>query len=233
MKVRFIEQPVLAIVQCRFGSTRLPGKALKPFGPYSMLGFLLKRMKAGLDASLFKIVVATTTRPEDRAVAAEAGIHGIEAIRGEEDDVMARYIRCLDAFPAQIVIRITADNPLTCPRSICELVKLMNAKNADYGRCTGYPLGTTADGFSAKVLHRLHGCDLASADREHINKYILDHPDSFALVELSAKGVAAWADLSMTVDTEKEYRAVAGVLRSDDIHPWTMDVYEAARRLDT
>jgi len=225
------EPDVLVVVQCRFGSTRLPGKALLPLAGTTMLGFLLRRLSAGLDPAWFRLVTATTLRGDDDQVAAEAARHGVAVVRGETDDLVARFVRCLQAYPASVVVRVTADNPLTSPRSITEMVDLMRCLKADYARCQGFPLGASADALTAEALRRMHGLALSGAQREHINKHVLDNPGEYAVAELVAQGAEARPELSMTVDTPEDYARMAGLFGPEDTNPWNMELHEAARRM--
>ncbi|WP_147819488.1 cytidylyltransferase domain-containing protein [Salidesulfovibrio onnuriiensis] len=228
----FQPTPCLVVVQCRYNSTRLPGKALLPFGPTTMLGFLLRRLQVGLDRGGFKLVVATTMLPDDDKVAAEAVKNGAAVVRGSVDDVLARYVRCLEQYPSELIVRVTADNPFTCPRSIEAMVSLLRQSGADYARCTGYALGATADAFTAGVLMELNEKKLSGPDREHINKHILENPSSYCMVELSAQGQEARRALSVTVDTREEYERIASIVGDDESEPWNMELNETARRLD-
>ena len=113
-----ISQRHLVVIQCRYNSTRLPGKAMMLLGGIPMLSFLLKRLKAGLPEERFKIILATTEDAADDIIANLGEEEEAEVLRGEEYDVLKRYLRCLEAFPADIVVRVTADNPFTCPEVI-------------------------------------------------------------------------------------------------------------------
>lgn len=196
-----------------------------------MLGFLLLRLSTGLDPAQFSLVTATTLRGDDDQVAAEAERHAVPVVRGETDDLVARFVRCLDAYPTDVVVRVTADNPLTCPRSIAVMVARMRAQKADYAFCRGFPLGATADALTAGALRRMHGLDLSEAQREHINKHVLDNPGAYAVAEFVAEGAEARPELRMTVDTPEDYRRMAGLFGPKDKEPWNMEIHEAARRM--
>lgn len=191
----------LIVIQARLASTRLPGKALRPLGGRPMLAFLLERLRP-LEGTL---CLATTTRPEDSALAELAAGLGVAVVRGEEDDVLARYLRCLAAFPAQAVVRVTADNPLTCPDLVTAAAELVLA-GADYAALPeGCPKGLAADAFAPQALQRLAEAARLPEEREHINLHVLRHPELYrrAAPELPPE---AWRpDLSFTVDTAEEY----------------------------
>ena len=104
---------VLAVVQARLGSTRLPGKALAEIAGRPMLAHVLARAAAvpGVD----QVVLATTVRPEDDALADLARSLGFACARGGVEDVLDRFRSALLAHPAEVVLRVTGDCPLLDP----------------------------------------------------------------------------------------------------------------------
>ena len=104
---------VLAVVQARLGSTRLPGKALAEIAGRPMLAHVLARAAAvpGVD----QVVLATTVRPEDDALADLARSLGFACARGGVEDVLDRFRSAHLAHPAEVVIRVTGDCPLLDP----------------------------------------------------------------------------------------------------------------------
>src|SRR5262245_40165495 len=104
---------ITAIIQARLGSTRLPGKVLKPLAGYPALWHLLNRLK--YSKKLEQVVVATTTEKQDEAIEQFCLEHDVLCFRGSEDDVLDRYYQAAKLFQADPVIRITADCPLIDP----------------------------------------------------------------------------------------------------------------------
>jgi len=192
----------LVVIQARSASTRLPGKALLPLAGRPMLGFLLERLRGVAG----RLCLATTDRPEDAALADLAASLGVAAVRGEEHDVLARYLRCLDAFPAQAVVRVTGDNPLTCPGLVDEAANLVN-DGADYaGIPADAPKGLAVDAFSAAALRRVAQDAGDPAEREHINLRVLLHPEDFRTASPELAPGARRPDISLTVDTLEDYQ---------------------------
>jgi len=113
----------LNIIQCRFNSSRLPGKALYPLAGIPMLVFLIRRLKqADLPGTL---VLATTKRRDDDIIAVWGQMEDVPVVRGSDEDVLSRYLKCLALYPSRFVIRITADNPLTDPYLISQVSQEM------------------------------------------------------------------------------------------------------------
>ncbi len=222
----------LVVVQCRFGSSRLPGKALYPLAGLPMVAFLLRRLKQGLPGDGFGLVLATSRGPEDDAVAAWGREEGAAVFRGEADDVLARFLGCLAEHPAEIVVRVTADNPLTCPRLLAWAVARAEEEGADYLFPRNLPRGAAVDVFSADALRRLGREARQSEEREHINKYILDNPERFKVVRPEVAGRQARPELSLTVDTIEDWRLIRSIFRPQDAEPWRMELEETVDRLD-
>jgi spore coat polysaccharide biosynthesis protein SpsF len=130
----------VAIIQARMGSTRLPGKVLMPMGNRTMLGYLIERLSFARTVST--IVVATTTNRRDDVIAEEAWKLEVECFRGSETDVLERYIQAARVNNAEIVVRVTGDNPFTDPASIDRVVDQL-IDGFDYSIEAGLPVGTT------------------------------------------------------------------------------------------
>lgn len=221
---------VLTIIQCRFASTRLPGKALYPLAGMPMLVFLIRRL---LSVATEGLVLATTDRPEDDLVAEWGRHEGIAVIRGESDDVLARYLRCLSSFSADYAVRVTADNPLTDPRLIELVVEHMRNGNWDYvSALKGWPYGVGVDALSVSLLKHSRNNARHPDDREHINRYALDHPDEFRCLSLEAPESERRPDVSLTVDTLEDWVRVSTIVRGA-ANPLTMTTGDAIARIDS
>lgn len=224
---------VLVVVQCRFNSSRLPGKALYPIAGVPMLAFLLRRLKAGLPENRFTVMIATTEHQPDDIVATWGVAEKVAVCRGEEDDVLKRYAKCLDYCDVATVVRVTADNPLTCPEIIKWLVQEKEAGDLDYIQCTNLPCGTGTDVFSSTLLKFLHQNLTDPAEREHINLHILRNPEKFKRYFTEIKGELARPDLRMTVDTKEDWFNIASLFNRTEKVPWEIPLSEAIERVDT
>jgi spore coat polysaccharide biosynthesis protein SpsF len=221
----------LIVVQCRYNSTRLPGKALYPLAGIPMVVFLLKRLKAIRVPN--RMVLATTTGPEDEAVAAWGEAEGIDVIRGETDDVLARYIRCLESFPAPGLVRITADNPLTDPQGVEKVLEALTMDKYDYvSLFKRFPYGAGVDGFSGPCLTAIHQETKDHRDREHINAFILDNPGRFCCLDIDPPPKLARPDVRLTVDTKEEWEKVNSLFVPEDRPPYALSLKDAIERFD-
>jgi spore coat polysaccharide biosynthesis protein SpsF len=200
---------VTGIIQARSGSTRLPGKVLAPIGDRPLLGFMLHRLRhAPLDA----LVVATSDSPADDAVAAVAAAEGLPAIRGPEQDVLARFGVALDAYPADVVVRMTADCPLLDPAIVADAIDVHRASGASYTSNTlirTYPDGLDVEVIEASALRAVMAEAEAPDEREHVTPFLYRRPERFRLSALRSDELAG--DERWTVDTADDLEFVRTV----------------------
>lgn len=203
-----------------------------PLGDLPMLVFLIRRLK---NAHLRgRIVVATTEQPEDDAVVAWAEGEGVPVVRGETDDVLSRYLKCLHAFPSDFVIRVTADNPLTEPAIISGVIEAMEADSWDYVDASngGFPCGSGVDAFSATLLEFLHQKARGNRDREHINAYVLQHKENFRCHRLRPPSQLARPDVRLTVDTQEDWERMHSLLGAAPYPPTGISLHDAIKISD-
>ncbi len=151
----------VAIIQARMGSSRLPGKVLLPLGGRSILGYLVDRLRG--TRMLDDIVVATTVNPGDDIIAADCLRRDVLCFRGSEQDVLGRYLGAAAVSDADIIVRVTADNPFTDPDSIDRVVEHILSTGAEYVIEDGLPVGTTGEAVTRRLLDRIG--EIADQDR--------------------------------------------------------------------
>jgi len=194
---------VVAIIQARMDSTRLFGKVLKKVDGKSILEILVNRLKGSNQIS--SLVVATTEKGEDDKIVEMARKLGVEWYRGSEDDVLKRFIDASGAVNADIIVRVTADNPLTDPELMDKLVEAHLKNQADYTHCIGAPLGTSVEVVNREILEKIDPIAKDAEYREHVTFYILDRPESFKIHTVKAEDFGLnYPSLRLTVDTEED-----------------------------
>jgi spore coat polysaccharide biosynthesis protein SpsF len=192
---------LIAVIQARTGSTRLPGKVLRDLGGRPVLAWVVA---AAYDSGVCdEVVVATTTDPADDAVATLAAELGATVVRGPVDDVLTRYLLAIDAagaVPGDGIVRLTADCPLLDPRVIARCAHAFEPDLVDY--VTTDHEHTVAHGLdvevvSVDVLQRIDAI-ATGADRAHVTSYIAEHSRDFCVetIELDPPS----ADLRFTLD---------------------------------
>jgi glutamate-1-semialdehyde 2,1-aminomutase len=164
---------VVAVVQARMGSSRLPGKVLRQIGGTPMIGLLLERLS--LATRVDKIVVATSEHPNNAPLVEYVQGMGIACETGSEDDVLDRYVRAARIHKADIVVRITGDCPLVDPALVDEAIGRFEAAEVDYFSNTApptYPDGLDIEVFTLGALERAARETNAPYDREHVTPYL-------------------------------------------------------------
>lgn len=200
------------IIQARMGSTRLPGKVLKPIAGKALLDHVLGRLS--LLRYPVKVVVATSDLPQDDAIARHCAMNGVAVFRGSESDVLDRYYRCACEYHFAHVVRLTADNPFTDMEELQRLIEQHLAQGNDYTHSFGcLPLGVGAEIFTFAALEKSAQEGLAPNHREHVNEYIQENPGIFHIGALPVTPQKNRPDLRLTVDTEADHQracAIAG-----------------------
>ena len=176
---------IVAIIQARMGSERLPGKVLYQLGDKTVLAHIVDRLKQirGLD-----VLVATTMLPQDDVIVNEANHHDIVVFRGSEQNVLSRYYEAACAAQAEIVIRITADCPFLDPvilqQMLDKFLKQNEMQQIDYLSNTlirTMPRGLDAEIFTMNALKKAHQAARDPDELEHVTPYIYRNPEYFKL----------------------------------------------------
>lgn len=210
---------VVAIVQARMTSTRLPGKVLADVAGAPMLARVVERAQAArrVDA----VWVACTDRPEDDAIAAWCRDRGVPCFRGSESDVLGRYRAAAVAAGADVIVRLTADCPLLDPAVIDRVVVALTEEHpaVDYAANVlerSYPRGLDVEAFTAVALERLDRLGTSVAAREHVTVGArLEHPEAFRC--RSIRGAADDSDLRWTVDSPDDLASVRSLYQHLDL----------------
>src|SRR5438045_1234432 len=164
----------VAIIQARMGSTRLPGKVMMKIAGRPLLVYLVERISRS--RALDGIIVATTTNPRDNVIIEECERRGIPNFRGSESDVLGRYASAARACSADIVVRVTADNPFTDPDSIDRVVDAITLRGAEYAIENDLPVGITGEALTSQALNFIDTIADTEPWREHVTLYAKDNP---------------------------------------------------------
>src|ERR1700744_243100 len=121
---------VVAVIQARMGSTRLPGKVLRPVAGKPLLWHIVHRLRQC--ARIEDIAIATSTNPRDDAIVEWGGLEGVTVIRGPEDDVLARYARAAESLDADIIVRVSSDAPFIDAGFVDHLIAALIEQDGDY-----------------------------------------------------------------------------------------------------
>ena len=173
---------VVAIIQARMGSTRLPGKVLKNIGARTMLARVVRRIRRA--SHIDEVVVATTTEPADAHIVAECETLRVSSYRGSEEDVLDRYYETARAYEADVVVRITSDCPFIDPGLADQIIEAFHKYGADYTSISlmrSYPRGLGAEVTTREALERAWEEAEEAYQRVHVTPYLYEHPERFDL----------------------------------------------------
>lgn len=164
---------VIAIIQARMASTRLPGKVLADIAGRPMLWHVVNRVR--MAQSLDRVIVGTSTESADDAIAEFCATHHIECFRGNETDVLDRFYQAAIHYAADTIVRITADCPLIDPHVIDKVLETYCAGAFDYATNTlryTYPDGLDTEVCSLTALRRAWQEAQLPSEREHVTSYL-------------------------------------------------------------
>jgi len=164
---------VVALVQARMGSTRLPNKVMKPIGGVPMIEILLSRLSRATEVD--QIVVATSVDARNQALVEYINKLGYACEQGSENDVLDRYLQAARAHQADVVVRITGDCPLVDPELVDEVIRGFKSSNADYFSNISpptYPDGLDIEVFFLKALEQASQETDKAYDHEHVTPYL-------------------------------------------------------------
>lgn len=192
----------LAIIQCRLGSSRLPGKAALDMHGQPLLSRVIERCR--MATRLSDIVVATSDQPQDDIIASIAQQAGAPVYRGSLNDVRGRMLACARRFGAKAFIRITADNPFVEPA----LIDLLAAAKAATPDCpyAVHDIDTTVYGIASELVDVqalvAHLDSLPAHGREHVTSGMANLTGA---LRLAPPPDYADSELSLTIDTLEQY----------------------------
>lgn len=205
------------ILQCRLKSTRLPSKALKEIDGYPMIVFIQKRLSL-LKDKIDNLVLAI---PEDEYdVFKDLLQPGFSLVTGDHEDVLSRFGRAFELFPADYMIRTTADNPFVSIKVISDNIDLLknNFQSVsklqlyDYLTRENLPIGVQTEFIKNNAFWKAFEKSDKSYHREHVTPYIYENPDIFNIGKVPFPGFELISDVRLTVDTTEDYSLILGII---------------------
>lgn len=204
---------VVAVAQARMGSERMPGKVMVEVAGKPLLAHLIERLRAV--PWFHAIVVATSDHPREAPILDLAQRLGVATFAGSENDVLDRIYRAAREHQAEVVARITADEPLKDPEIISTVIGRHLHHEADYTsnvlRRT-FPDGTTIEVCNFAALEAAAREAVDPADREHVTLFIWRQPDRFKLQNIEAEGPLRRPELRFCVDEPADFAVVRELL---------------------
>lgn len=211
-------QSTAIYIQARMGASRLFGKPMKTVLGKTLLEYLVERMRRSQTAS--RIVIATSTSPQDDAIAALGGLIGDGVFRGSEGDVLDRFYQASKSYPADLIVRVTADCPLLDPQVVDQVVRMYMDNYPTYDYVSNfavrhYPRGMDVEAFSHKCLEEAAREARSPWDREHVTPFIYGNPERYKLGQViypSDESEYRWC-----VDTPEDFALISKIF--EELYP--------------
>lgn len=199
---------ILAIIQARMGSERLPGKVIKPIINKPMITYTLERLKKS--RYIDEIILATSNLEKDNRLEEVAVSCGFTVFRGEENNVLKRYKEASEIHNGDIIIRITGDCPLIDPLIVDEAICYYLINNFDYVRLDvpdSFIRGFDVEIFSKEALEITYNSAIDEQYKEHVTLYMYKHPEKFKIGYI--KGTDFYnKNYRLCVDTHEDFEVV-------------------------
>ena len=200
---------IVAIIEARMSSTRLPNKSMKKIVGKPLLELMIERVKSC--KKIDEIVVATSIMPENDVIELLTKKLKVSCFRGSEDDVLGRVLESGKSVNADIIIELWGDSPLIDMHILNDLINFF--QNNEYD-CVGttfpnfektYPLGLSALIFPLKILEEVDKITNNSNDRENVSNYIYEHPDKYNIAPLPCPKELNFPNFRLTVDEQSDF----------------------------
>jgi glutamate-1-semialdehyde 2,1-aminomutase len=200
---------IVAIIQARMGSIRLPNKVMKLIDGKPLIGLLLLRLSKS--SLIDKIVLATSTNPQNAELVSYVQNLGYDVFCGDESDVLDRYYNAAKINDCDVVVRVTGDCPLIDPALVDDTIKLYLGSDADYVSNVDpptYPDGLDVEVFSIAALEEAWQFAKQKNEREHVTPYIREK-DTF--VKQSVNSPINYSQHRWTVDEPNDFIVVKNI----------------------
>jgi spore coat polysaccharide biosynthesis protein SpsF len=225
---------IVAIIQARMASSRLPGKVLADLGGQPVLAWVVRRAQRAKVVD--QVVVATSVAAEDAVIAAFCAEQGYACMRGELHDVLDRFVQVAHEYDADIVVRLTGDCPLIDPKMLSDNLRtfLRTEPPLDFAanRLPGdrtIPIGLDAEYCTVAALETAWREAKEPHQREHVMPFFYEHPERFRILHI--KHSPSYGHHRWTIDTPEDLNLLKQIVANfkDDEFSWK-DVLELFRK---
>jgi spore coat polysaccharide biosynthesis protein SpsF len=217
---------VIAIVQARMGSTRLPNKSMLDLAGAPLVGRIIERLQR--TSVLSEIVLAIPDSPENEVLSDLAQDFGASVFKGSEDNLLDRYYQAARKANADVIVRIPADNPLTEPEEVDKIVhhhlnSQIHGFTSNLAEIfnSGYPDGIGAEVFDMETLEELWRNERNPMKLEHVHLNFFDYgsqkpvnAEKFPVKTLVCPPEYARPDLILDVNSWDQYRFIRKIYSS-------------------
>lgn len=229
---------VVAIIQARMGSSRLPGKVMLPLAGEHVLTQVIERVE--MAASIDNICVATSDNKKDDIIERYSKKADANVFRGSESDVLSRMYNAAVSMEADIVVRVTADCPLVSPDITDEIVKKLRENSADYVSTKLERTFPRAVGVAAFTINSFSIVEQRSEkeyEREHVTPYYHENKNEFDLINVVSDDIfenekyIGRTDIRVTLDEADDYELLRRVYEDMEFDE-LLDIKKVIRYID-
>lgn len=222
---------IIAIVQARTGSTRFPNKIFCDLVGFPLLHHVIERLRPS--KKITEVVVATTKNVSDDSIMNWCDTNNVKCFRGSEENVLERYYKTAEYFDADIVVRVTADDPFKDYRLIDKAIKVLQSKKMDFvcnNNPTSFPEGLDVEVLTFESLKKSYESSVSKFEQEHVTQFIHRNKNEFRIHNIEND-----LDLShyrWTLDTNEDYQFVLEIynrLYEKNKNFLTEDIYQILR----
>lgn len=222
---------IVASIEARMGSSRLPGKVLMDLRGRPALGRLIDRLRQS--RRLDDIVLATTTAPDDDALVRFAETEGLHCYRGSEDDVLRRVVEAHRMMRSDVIVEVTGDCPLLDPALIDTGIERFLSAPCDLVTNVlrpSWPMGVDLQVFRLSDLEAVERDIDDLPVREHVSLYFYEHPEIYRIENVDAPEECRAPSYRFQLDYPEDKRFIEAVL--DRVLPRYGDKYSTAQVMD-
>lgn len=200
---------VVASIEARVGSSRLPGKVLKEIMGKPMLELMIERVKRA--RYLNEIVIATSVNPKDDSIEKLSRRANVQCFRGSEEDVLTRVLGAAKYVQGDHIVELWGDTPLIDPEIIDDTIQYYLKNDFDSIATfldKTFPWGMSLIIFSTKMLEQISHNTQDPVDRENVSSYIYEHPEIYKVGNLPCPTVLCRPEIRLTVDEIADFELV-------------------------
>jgi spore coat polysaccharide biosynthesis protein SpsF len=210
-----MKKKVVASIEARMTSTRLPGKVLKECLGKAMLELMIERVRQC--ETIDDIIIAATTNKNDDPIEQLAKRLNVHIFRGSEFDVVGRVTEAHRYMNSDVVVQLTGDCPLIDPSVVDILVRFYKMNHFDYvGNVVirSYPIGLDTQISSLSILEKSWELAKSESEHEHLFYTIYQRPEMFKLFHMIAPHELMWPELRLTLDTHEDFKLISTVFEA-------------------
>ncbi len=206
-------EKTLAIIQARMGSSRLPEKVLIKIEGKSIIEHIVERVSTCKEVD--KIIVATTTKEEDNEIEQVCNSLGVECFRGDENNVLQRFIEAAKKYNPKNIVRLTGDNPLIDTNYLDSTIKEHKEKNLDYtSSWTALPYGLGSEVVSYQALIKSLTQTQDKEHLEHVTLFITQNPGMFKIKTIDSNFSNLHEKYKLSLDTKEDLKLINEVFKN-------------------